>query len=317
MGGTLSNIKDGAFEMPPYFSEEAKSLISSLLVWEKRDRMTIQQVREHVFFRGFMEDTLRTSQNKSVFTADSDCSFFEYRETFSSPKATAKQPPARASVPKLCLTHRDDPRVASTPRSRRDASATRARTSKSQHHDSSVTLETGKLVPLTTEHLATIHHKTKNGFVEITPAKWVVVEAGKRRIEISSDGLVVIYCGKKVPLSALSLSAVKLYEYAKDFIQAVESKTPKVHYQDEDGDYLLMWNNQPYQNFEAVFRTGERVMYQVGGEKMTIRMATGEEVTISPHQKPLHSHPIFDFAEKALNGLVACFRLEKEMDAKS
>jgi len=280
-----------AFDLPDYFSAEAKDLVSSLLVWDKRERMTVEEVRLHPFFK-VQEETLRTSQNKSAFTIDADCSYFDYQEAFPSPTSAPSISP--------CLSS--------------NISLSRAHSHPLPHHDSSVTLEPTRLVPLNSAHLSPIRHSTRNGYVEINEAGWVVVVAGKRRIDISKDGLIVHYCGKNVPLSSLSPSAIKLYEYAKDFIHTVQSKTPKVTYENEHGEYLLMWNNPPYQNFEAVFHSGERLLYQVGGDEMVIRRLDGKEVSI-PHLQQVENPDTARLVERAMEGLMECFRREKQLAA--
>lgn len=291
IGATIANIKELAFDLPDHFSAEAKDLVSSLLVWDKRERMTVEEVRLHPFFK-VQEETMRTS-SKSALTIDADCSYFDYQEAFPSPPSAPSLSPCLSSNISLCRAH-------SHPQT---------------HHDSSLTLEPARLVPLNSSHLSPIRHNTRNGYVEINEEGWVVVLAGKRRIDISKDGLIVYYCGKKVPLSSLSPAAVKLYEYAKDFIHTVQSKTPKVTYENEHGEFLLMWNNPPYQNFEAVFHSGERLLYQVGGEEMVVRRLDGEEVVICPHLQKVGNADIARLVERAMEGLMECFRREKQLAA--
>lgn len=247
----------------------------------------------HPFFKG-QEETIRTSQNKSALTLDSDCSYLCYQESFPSPTSVPSVSPCFSSNCSLSRAHSHPP----------------------PHHDSSLTLEPTRLVPLNSTHLAPIHHNTKNGYVEINEEGWVVVIAGKRRIDISKDGLIVHYCGKKVPLSSLSPSAIKLYEYAKDFIQTVQSKTPKVTYEDQHAEYLLMWNNPPYQNFEAVFYSGERLLYKIGGEEMVIRTVEGREITVCPHLQKIEDAEVARLVDRAMEGLMECYRREKAMEAK-
>ena len=308
---TLSNIKDMQFGVPEEWSLAAKSLVTSLLVWEKRERLSIQAVLKHPFFQGYFaqkEETMRASQSKSALNIDTDCSFYDYKESFLSPannvRISHKTQPA-------ALTSRlqpSDMQVKATPLRRRHTSAIRHRPT---HTESSVTLETGKLPPLDTTHLIPIRHEIKNGYVEIAGNGGVTVQTGKRRIEISNDGMQVWYNGQAMSLGCLTPSAAKLYEYASTFVTTVKGKTPKVTHQDGFGTYLLMWNSPP--NFEAVFTDGVRVLYQVGAGEMTVQLRSGQQAKVDPYSESQENRKLQRWVDQSLAGMMACLKLEKDL----
>jgi hypothetical protein len=89
-----------------------------------------------------------------------------------------------------------------------------------------------------------------------------------------------------------------------------------VTYEDQHAEYLLMWNSPPYQNFEAVFYSGERLLYKVGGEEMVIRTVEGREITVCSHLQKIEDAGVARLVEKATEGLMECLRREKAMKPK-
>lgn len=307
---TLSNIKEMQFCVPEEWSGTAKALVSSLLVWEKRERLCIQEVIKHPFFQCYFaqkEETMRASQCKSALNIDTDCSFYEYKESFISPvnalRIQHKTQPAASS--RMMST---DMRPKNTPLRRRPASALRQRLT---HTESSVTLETGKLPPLDSSHLNPIRHDIRNGFVEIEADGRVTVQTGKRKIEISSNGIQVRYNGQPMSLGSLTPSAAKMYEYASNFVTTVKGKTPKVTHQDQFATYLLMWNSPP--NFEAIFTDGVRVLYQVGAGEMTVQLSPGKQVKVDPYSESPRNKKFQRWVDQSLAGMMTCLRLEKDL----
>lgn len=299
------------FVVPEDWSPAAKSLVTSLLVWEKRERLSIKEVAKHPFFQGYFaqkEETMQGSQSKSALNIDTDCSYYEYTESFVSPANNVRishktQPAAQSS--RLSPT---DLQPKATPLRRRHTSAIRQ---KPTHTKSSITLETGKLQPLDAAHLCPIRHDIKNGYVEIVDSGEVVVRAGKRTIEISCDGIGVKYNGQAVSLGSLTPSAAQMYEYASNFVATVKAKTPKVTHQDASGTYLLMWNSPP--NFEAVFIDGVRVLYQVGAGEMTVQLGPGKQFKVDPYSENPSNRKFQRWVDKSLAGMMTCLKLEQDL----
>lgn len=307
--GTLSNIKEMQFSVPEDWSIAAKSLVTSLLVWEKRERLSIKEVMKHPFFQGYFaqkEETMQGSQSKSSLNIETDCSFYEYKESFVSPvnnvRISHKTQPAAHST-RISPT---DMQSKATPLRRRHTSATRQKP-----HTKSITLETGKLLPLDSTHLCPIRHEIKNGFVEIASNGEVTVQTGKRKIEISCNGIGVKYNEQPISLGNLTPSAAKMYEYASNFVATVKAKTPKVTHQDASATYLLMWNSPP--NFEAVFTDGVRVLYQVGAGEMTVQLAPGKHFKVDPYMENPSNRKFQRWVDQSLAGMMTCLRLEKDL----
>lgn len=310
---TLSNIKDMQFCVPEDWSPVAKSLVTSLLVWEKRERLSIQAVIKHPFFQGYFaqkEETMRASHSKSALNIDSDCSFYDYKESLVSPVNNARTGHKTHPAALTSRIQSIDMQLKPTPLRRRHTSAVRHRPT---HTESSVTLEAGKLAPLNTAHLSSIRHEIKNGYVEIAADGSVTVQAGKRKIEISSDGIQIKYNGQAMSLGNLTASAAQMYEYATTFVTTVKGKTPKVTHQDSSGTYLLMWNSPP--NFEAIFRDGTRVLYQVGAGEMTVQLKSGKQVKVDPYSQSREDRKLQRWVDQSLSGMMTCLKLEKEVKA--
>lgn len=92
---------------------------------------------------------------------------------------------------------------------------------------------------------------------------------GTKLLEISSDGCEIYYKSIKYSLKNLPNHAEKIYRYAEQCLNTIRSKTPNIVIEDKEAKYLLM-SNMPNPNFEAEFRNGIKVFYQVGKEDFVI-----------------------------------------------
>lgn len=269
---TILKLKEMKFALPNTLSDEARDLISALLIWDFKERLNIYQVRSHEFFHNLFVE--RVKMNEEVL--EPDCSYYEYSESIVTPHRSKRKPLRELNS----QTIRDNETY---------------------------------LAPISTQNLKAIKHRTPRGELEITDDGWVKVTVGNKTLEISPDGMTVLYQGSLISLKTRKRTPLKLYQYARNFIEVVESKTPKLLIEDENAVYMLM-RNTPFPNFEVDFRDGVRVSYQVGNEVFTVHPLAGGSIDINPYQDlgSLNSE-LYAIIEKSMRGLKRALMKEREV----
>lgn len=247
IGETFAKTKNLEFSFPEYISENAKSLISSMLSMDPGSRLTPSEILSHEFF---------STQDYS------EESFYDYLE-----------------APLSC-------RNSGLPKSKYKS------------------MQFSLLSPINTFGLQPFVHEIKNGRLEITPYGWLKVIIGSKNLEISPDGSEIFYRSVKYTLKNLPIHAEKIYRYAEQCLHTIKSKTPKIIIEDDQAKYLLM-SNLPDANFEAEFKLGVKVYYQMGKSTFKVLKA-GEEFFVNMNEEGVWNN----FIQVTLQGLKMCIQAD-------
>ena len=170
-----------------------------------------------------------------------------------------------------------------------------------------------KISPLTTQNLQPFIHKLPKGELEITHDGWVRVQIGRRRLEVSGDGLTALYQGKMIDIKTMQKAPANLYKLGKEFLEVIKSKTPKIILEEDNAICMLM-RNTPFPNYEADFDNGVRVLYQLGSEVFTIFTLEGKEIQVNPYLDTKHLSPdLSKTLETSMEGLKKCLSKERDI----
>jgi len=299
---TLLRLKEMQYALPSFLSSQAKSLITSLLTWDPQSRPDISQVKLHPFFQNKPEPFANTSQ---ASTLPSDCSYYEYSEPLVSPRFPLMETkrPLRSNTARPSSARNTPMKNTSFQGKENSMYAPKVPPKSSPK----------KISPINTFNLKPLLHRIRNGEIEISRDGWVRLQIGRRKLEVSRDGMTVLYQGRPVNTKTMSPSATRLYEYVKNFIEVVKSKTPKVVVEEQNCTCMLM-QNSPFPNFEANFRNGVRVTYQVGCEEFVINAASGFAIKVNPYQDLDHlDAQTKQVLDASMDGLKKCLSKERYM----
>jgi serine/threonine protein kinase len=283
---TLKKVRESDYKIPDYFSGEAKDLVKRLL-YKSDARLTLEQVKNHGFFRRFVVQdapTLFINYQPPRLTLDDDCCYCEYSESLVSP------------INQLSV--------------RQDFSVLKDVT---KQHTANKSFKTAPIEPLATHHLPPCKFQLRQGYLEVQPCGTLYVELGSLQMKISSDGTSIAYKDRHYSLKTTNKSVRRLYEYARLCIDVIRSKTVKVRCSDEEAEYLLMWNS-PNPNFEVDFVDGSRIVYRVGSRNMTLHTSAGQEVQIDPYCAVTESIEDVSWrVSKVMQGLKKCLVKDREL----
>lgn len=281
---TLLKLKDMRLYLPAGLSPEASELIQDLLNWEPGNRLNIFQVREHKFFRA--------------------------------------KPPPLPSLPVLAISPiraRDKPlEYSESMESSRFVPSRNYIRSQSRCRNLSANKENfpdkyEKVRQVSTSNLKPFVHVMNNGKLEITDEGWMKVQIKSKVLEVSPDGLTVVYMGKVVDLKMMKKAPAKMYKIGTEFLEVLKSKTPRVVIEDCGAKCMLM-SNSPFPNFEVDFSDGTRVKYQMGSEVFRIFCVDGKEVLINPYLDLKSVGEKFcKVLEVAMDGLKKCLAKDKHL----
>ncbi|CAG9310379.1 unnamed protein product [Blepharisma stoltei] len=312
---TMVKLKDMQYALPEFLSTEAKELINSLLAWDPKDRINIQQVKNHPFIKGNIKKSISDYVGRGISPIpyiESDCSYYDYIENLKSP-----QPPRSQSRLEISRrTTRVSQGNCCTP-TLSNSRRTHSIGNKENLPPSQEIKENAeaKITPLSTKNLPPIKHKLKNGELEIGEDGWVRVFIGKRKLEISGDGLTILYNGHMLRLKNMRRTPAKLYQLAVNFIEIVKTKTPKIKIQEKNAVCMLM-RNTPFPNYEVDFDNGVRVTFQVGSENFTVYQLDGKEILVNPYEDLNHlNKDLSSIIEISMEGLKNCLAKERELSS--
>jgi hypothetical protein len=80
---------------------------------------------------------------------------------------------------------------------------------------------------LSTHNIKPIKYKSEGRTVEILESGDVFIEIGRRNLQVSSDGIDVVYNGRPISVHYMSRGATRLYEYARSVIDVARKNTVK------------------------------------------------------------------------------------------
>lgn len=282
---TLLKLKDLKYSLPDYLSNCAVDLITSLLSWEPKTRLNIFQVKSHSFFKvtGKKVPSLFT-QTLSPINKSS-----EYSESMESSRFI----PSQHYISRM---HQNNSKKLL------------------QYDKENVNPnKTEKVSALTTQNLSPFIHKLNKGELEIAQDGWVRVQVGKRKLEVSGDGITALYQGRMIDVKNMQSAPARLYRLAGEFLEVIKSKTPKIVLHENNAKCMLM-RNTPFPNYEADFQDGVRVKYQLGSEVFTIYTLEGKEIQVNPYLDTKHLGPVLlQTLETSMEGLKKCLSKEREI----
>jgi serine/threonine protein kinase len=273
---TFSKANELEYSLPKYLSAEARDLISNLLTWNADQRLTIEQVKNHPFFASIFG--INVSNMRLSPISRQEITYADYSEQMVSP---IKASETRAIPSKKVLR-----KIFNT-----------------------------KVLPISTSNLCLslpFKHLLQDGMVEILETGGIVLKLRNKRLEVSSDGLSVIYEGMEMRLNSMTKHCIKLYKYLESVLEAIRSKTPKVSVLVRNARCMLMWNAPP-PNFEVDFNDGNRLFMRVGDD--VVRICTIDrniEVSIMQDYGCLDQE-LRNIIDIAMHGLKLCFEEEKKM----
>ncbi|OMJ92616.1 hypothetical protein SteCoe_4626 [Stentor coeruleus] len=273
---TFLKANDLKYSLPKHLSAEARDLISKLLTWDSVQRLSIMQVRDHPFFASIYG--LNVSNMRLSPISRNEITYADYSEQMVSP----------------IKTH--DPRPSAFSNNRK-------------------TLFESKILPLCTSNLGLtlpFCHPLQHGNLEILFDGRIILKIRGKTLEVSKDGLTVIYEGKSMRLDNMSKHCIKLYKYLENVLEVIRSKTPKVTVKVGSATCMLMWNAPP-PNFEVDFQNGNKLCMRVGSD--AVRITTNDrdlEVSIMQDYDYLDQE-LRSIIDTAMNGLKICFEEEKRL----
>ncbi|OMJ80752.1 hypothetical protein SteCoe_18910 [Stentor coeruleus] len=273
---TYLKANDLKYSLPKQFSAEARDLISKLLTWDSVQRLSIIQVRDHPFFSSIYG--LNVSNMRLSPISRNEITYADYSEKMVSP----------------IKTHA--PRLSTFSNSRK-------------------TLFESKILPLCTSNLGLLlpfRHPLQHGILEILFDGKIILKIKNKTLEVSKDGLTVIYENKTMCLDNMSKHCKKLYKYLEKVLEVIRSKTPKVTVKIGSATCVLMCNAPP-SNFEVDFQNGNKLCMKVGSD--TVRIMTNNkdlEVSIMQDYEYLDQE-LKIIIDTAMNGLRICFEEEKRL----
>ena len=278
---TLLKLKDMRLYLPKDLSAEASDLIQDLLNWDPHNRLNIFQVREHKFFKS-KPPPLPVLAISPIRAREK---MLEYSESMESSRFV----PSRNYI-------RSQSRC-------RNLSA-----NKENFPD-----KYQKIHQVSTSNLKPFVHVMNNGKLEITDEGWMKVQIKSKVLEVSPDGLTVVYMGKVVDLKMMKKAPAKMYKIGTEFLEVLKSKTPRVVIE-ENGSKCMLMSNSPFPYFEVDFRDGTRVKYQMGSEVFSIFCMDGKEVVINPYLDSKNIGEKFSkVLEVAMDGLKKCLAKDKNL----
>jgi Polo-like Kinase 4 Polo Box 2 len=167
-------------------------------------------------------------------------------------------------------------------------------------------------LPLITHNLKPFIHKFPQGKLEITESGWVKVTIRKKNLQISKDGLTILYQNKVLDLESIHKAPLKLYYLAKEFLDIIKSKTPKITIEEKHCKCMLM-RNTPFPNYEAEFKNGVKVKYQIGSELFVVSTLDGKEILINPYlDLSSLDLELGEILQHSMEGLKKCLNKEKD-----
>lgn len=275
---TLLKLRDMNLHLPQDLSSEAVELLRDLLNWDPDNRLNVFQVKEHKFFRGKAVPCLSFG---GVARADKGC---EYSESMESSRFV----PSRNYI-------RSKSRC-------RDLSA-----NKENYIDYT------KFDIINTEGLKPFIHLLNNGKMEITDKGWLIIQIGKKLLEVSPNGENIKFMGAYLDKKSMKRTPSKMLKLGSEFLQVLKSKTPKVTVE-ESGARCMLMSNSPFPNFEVDFEDGTRVKYQVGSELFSVSTLSGKEFKINPYldQRSL-GHNLEKVLSISMDGLKKCLAKDKSV----
>lgn len=310
----MVKLKDMQYALPEFLSAESKDLINHLLAWDPTDRYNIHQVRAHPFIKG-SKKTISEYFGRDISPIpylDSDCSYYEYTESLVSPKLQYNSQSKIAKRVSNLSQSNSIPIKKVTPLKRTFSIGPSNKENQCPNKIQIKQKLTLKMSPLSTQNLDPIKHKLKNGELEITDDGWVRVYIGKRKLEVSGDGLTVLYQGHMLSLKNMRRTPARLYELARNFLEIVRTKTPKITIQERNARCMLM-RNTPFPNYEVDFDDGIRVTFQVGSENFAVYQLDGKEIFVNPYQDLDHlDTELASVIEVSMEGLKKCLLKERE-----
>lgn len=289
---TLLKVKGKEFNLPKQLSLIAVDLITSLLSYDPRTRLNIFQVREHRFFSQPKKriPSLFTHSLSPIPRKINECEYFESMES------------SRFVPSQNYLLYSNSKKSFSCANKENIYTDNMEKANKTE-----------SFPPLSTQNLKPFVHKLTNGELEITDEGWVRVQIGKRKLEISGDGMMVIYQGKIIDIKAMKKAPAKLYKLGIKFLEVVKSKTPRIIIEEQGAKCMLM-RNFPFPNFEADFLDGTRVTYQVGSEIFTVFTLNGQKIEVNPYVGiSSQEFKLSRILEISMEGLKKCLRQERDI----
>ncbi|KAF0976245.1 hypothetical protein FDP41_004920 [Naegleria fowleri] len=141
--------------------------------------------------------------------------------------------------------------------------------------------------PFNTLRIKPFVHKKNEVNIEIDELGFVYLTFcnGERRFIVSKDGNTIWYekkASKRKEFRFIDMppSVEKYYEYARNVIETIKSKTPKIIYLSSEFKCIQM-ENDPFPDYEtAIFSNGIRMVYQRKKNLLVIRFAKDRSVTI-------------------------------------
>ena len=169
--------------------------------------------------------------------------------------------------------------------------------------------------PISTSNLCLslpFEHPLKDGKLEIIENGQIFLTLRGKHLEVSKDGMSVVYEGVNMRLNNLSKHCAKLYKYLENVLEAIRSKTPKVTVKIANAKCMLMWNAPP-SNFEVDFNNGNRLLMRVGSDTVKIFTVDRDiEVSIMQDYDYLDQN-LKNIIDIAMSGLKLCFEEEKNL----
>lgn len=150
-------------------------------------------------------------------------------------------------------------------------------------------------MPLSTINIKPCKFQTKNGAIEIKNDQTLQMEIanGKMLLLITSDGKRVFIAkrndgkfNKNYSLTDLPQKYHIYYNYAKKVCETLK-QAPLAKISNEVGKFSLTKNSidMNFLNFEAIFLSGYRVYYQIGGNTLSLTDNSGEEMEVDIKEK--------------------------------
>lgn len=304
---TFHKARSLKYELPQDMSKHAKDLIISLLALNPEERPNIIEVKQHPFFQAVPKPL----SQKLNLKLDTDCSYYEYYEDIPSVSVRNRKANSMAANIEALRSKTPEPIFCCSPTSKvlvqnkENISPPRR----------SLDLRGKKL--LNTHNLKPFTHRLKNeGQISIDNHGWAKLVLKNRVLEVSQNGMSILYNGKAGSIHTLSKGAQKMYEYLKKVLELVKSQTPKVIIEEKSCKFILM-SNFPNPNFEAYLPDNVQILYQLGSQTMEI-IQTDTRTTVNPlaHTSSVTSEQL-RYIQRAMEGMHKCVQQAKEKKARS
>ncbi|CAG9313274.1 PLK4 [Blepharisma stoltei] len=204
---TLNKVKNLDYSIPDYLSQNAKDLIAQLLSPDPWKRLSTSQIMSHPFFNNNSIPKLQIKTdycNRDYYEGDTS----PLIKTGKARTGTDTKNGSRASIAHSTRTTQSS-----------EGENMPLKYDQSQQVRRSLQLES--IQPLSLYNLDPFVHTLNNGYIEITNQGSIKVYIAKRLLEVSSDGQVIFYQGKRYTLKTMPRSAQKLYLYASNCVDVI------------------------------------------------------------------------------------------------